>query len=124
MAQFLFIDESGQDHHESPYEVLAGIAIEDGNLWNLINEVQEAELRCFGRRYAHPGVREIKAKRLLKRKVFRQAGLASEFSIEERTRLSKQCLDAGQSANVPMQAALAQAKLAFVAEVFEICARF
>jgi hypothetical protein len=124
MAQFLFIDESGQDHHESPYEVLAGVAIEDGNLWNLINEVQDAELRCFGRRYAQHGVREIKAKKLLKRKVFRQANLAPEFSIEERTQLSKQCLDAGQAANVQMQAALAQAKLAFVGEVFDICTRF
>lgn len=30
MAYFLFIDESGQDHKSSPYEVLAGIAIEWG----------------------------------------------------------------------------------------------
>jgi uncharacterized protein DUF3800 len=29
MAWFLFIDESGQDHREAPYEVLAGVAIED-----------------------------------------------------------------------------------------------
>ena len=29
MAYFLFIDESGQDHRDSPYEVLAGVAIED-----------------------------------------------------------------------------------------------
>jgi len=29
MAWFLFIDESGQDHGASPYEVLAGIAISD-----------------------------------------------------------------------------------------------
>jgi len=36
MAFFLFIDESGQDHHDSPYEVLAGIAIEDKYLWSFI----------------------------------------------------------------------------------------
>jgi len=32
----LFVDESG--HHESgtPYEVLAGVAISEDNLWNLV----------------------------------------------------------------------------------------
>ena len=29
MAFFLFIDESGQDRRNSPYEVLAGVAVED-----------------------------------------------------------------------------------------------
>jgi hypothetical protein len=29
MAFFMFIDESGQDQRESPYEVLAGVVIED-----------------------------------------------------------------------------------------------
>jgi len=43
MAFFLFIDESGQDHHDSPYEVLAGIAIDDKNLWNFIRSAQELE---------------------------------------------------------------------------------
>jgi Protein of unknown function (DUF3800) len=46
MAYFLFIDESGQDHHDSPYEVLAGIAIDDKNLWNFIRSVQELEINC------------------------------------------------------------------------------
>ena len=44
MSYFLFVDESGQDHHDSPYEVLAGVAIEDRVLWPLIASVQQAEL--------------------------------------------------------------------------------
>ena len=32
MAYFLFVDESGQDHRESPCEVLAGVAVEDRDL--------------------------------------------------------------------------------------------
>lgn len=52
MAYFLFIDESGQDHKDSPYEVLAGVAVEDRDLWNLIQSIQAAEIRHFGMRYS------------------------------------------------------------------------
>jgi len=72
MAYLLFLDESGQDHCESPYEVLAGMAVEDRDLWNLVQAVQDAEVRCFGRRYS-AGRQELKGKKLLKRKTFRQA---------------------------------------------------
>ncbi len=34
MSYMLFIDESGRDLRESPYAVLAGIAVEDRDLWN------------------------------------------------------------------------------------------
>ena len=66
MGYFLFIDESGQDRRESPYEVLAGMAVEDRDLWNLIKAIQEADLRNFGVRYSH-GARELKGKKILKR---------------------------------------------------------
>lgn len=42
MSHILFIDESGQDRGKSSYEVLAGIAIKDLDLWNLICRVQDA----------------------------------------------------------------------------------
>lgn len=32
MSYLLFIDESGQDRRDSPYEVLAGISLEDRDL--------------------------------------------------------------------------------------------
>lgn len=72
MAYLLFIDESGQDQRESPYEVLAGIAVRDVDLWLLITQVAELELHHFGRRYSD-GRGELKAKKILKRKTFRQA---------------------------------------------------
>lgn len=68
MTYLLFVDESGHDGRESPYEVLAGIAIEDRDLWNLVKSLQDAQLRQFGTRYIAP-TREIKAKRFLKRDV-------------------------------------------------------
>lgn len=68
MAYLLFLDESGHDLKDSPYEVLAGVAVEDRDLWNLICAVQQSEETHFGQRYADVE-REMKAKRLLKRKV-------------------------------------------------------
>ena len=74
MAHFLFIDESGYDSGPSPYGVLGGVAIEDRDVWNLIQAMHEAELRQFGRRYS-AGRDELKAKKLISAQVFRQAGL-------------------------------------------------
>ena len=65
MAWFLFIDESGHDRVESPYEVLAGVAIQDRAVREVIAQLHEAETRSFGRRYSD-GVRELKGKVLLK----------------------------------------------------------
>ena len=48
MAWFLFIDESGHDG-KSPYEVLAGVAIQDRTVREVINNLE----RQF------PGVKEI-----------------------------------------------------------------
>ena len=36
MAWLLFLDESGHDRGASPYEVLAGIAIADRDIWKII----------------------------------------------------------------------------------------
>ena len=50
-----------KDQQASPYEVLAGVAVEDRDLWNLVLALQEAELRIFGGRYTS-GSREIRAR--------------------------------------------------------------
>lgn len=123
MAYFLFIDESGQDHRDSPYEVLAGVAVEDRDLWNLIQAIHNAEMRHFGIRYSH-GNRELKAKKILNKKTYRKAAQLPIFPEEEKKELAKKCLQAGDGAGKREITALAQAKLAYVEEVFEICARF
>lgn len=43
VAYLLFTDESGQDHQESPYEVLAGAAVHDSQLWDLVCDIQDEE---------------------------------------------------------------------------------
>lgn len=72
MSYFLFIDESGQDQKSSPYEVLAGVAVKDIELWNLIQRIHDLERELFGMRISE-GSLELKAKKLLKRKTFRLA---------------------------------------------------
>jgi hypothetical protein len=123
VAYFLFVDESGHDQQASPYEVLAGVAVEEHDFWNLVQAIQQAEVVHFGARYSH-GPRELKAKKLLKRKTFRLAQLEEPIAEEERTALAQECLEAGASATPRHLAALAQAKLAFVERVFDLCADF
>jgi len=123
MAYFLFIDESGQDHTASPYEVLAGIAVEDQDLWNLIVTIQHLEERVFMRRYSANSA-ELKGRKLLKRKVFRLAAQLPPIPAEERRQLAGACLESGRNARRREITALAQAKISYVNEVLDICARF
>ncbi|MBN2973483.1 DUF3800 domain-containing protein [Sphingomonas floccifaciens] len=50
MSWSFFIDESGQDQRHSPYEVLAGIAVEDRKVWPLIRDLSDAQQHIFGMR--------------------------------------------------------------------------
>lgn len=123
MAYFLFIDESGHDHHESPYEVLAGVAIQDTELWKFIKDVHEIELHCFGRRYREDG-REIKAKKFLNKKTFRLANQLDPIDLLERTDLARAALDNGNAINKKRLTALAQAKLSYVKQLFQLCQQY
>ncbi|MBI4700964.1 MAG: DUF3800 domain-containing protein [Deltaproteobacteria bacterium] len=131
MAFFLFVDESGQDRRASPYEVLAGVAIEDSRLWSLITAIHAAEDDFFGERISGVDM-EFKAKKLLKSKTFRLAAQQASIPAEERRALAQACLVEGRAASregrqaVVTKArltALAQAKLSFVERVLELCAQ-
>jgi hypothetical protein len=130
MAYFLFLDESGQDHHESPYEVLGGLAVEDSRIWSLITALRNAEVEFFGQRITH-GELELKGKKLLKRKTFRLAGQMGPIPERDRSQLAHDALEEGRAAKTEGRrsrhtrsqlTALAQAKLAFCGKVFELCA--
>jgi hypothetical protein len=124
LAHFLFVDESGFDAGESPYGVLAGIGVEDRDLWSLVKDIRVAELSHFGGVQYSGGERELKAKKLLKRKVFRQATALDPFPPEQRAVLARECLEQGDRAGARQITALAQAKIAYVLELMDICARF
>ncbi len=123
MAWFLFIDESGHDRVASPYEVLAGVAIQDRALREVISRLHDSEISSFGRRYSE-GRRELKGSVLLKRKVFRHRDLNAELDPADVPTLAQAALDDGARADVPKLKALALAKLHYVASVFDTCARF
>lgn len=132
MSFLLFMDESGHDLKESPYEVLAGICVEDRDLWNFICHVQDAETRFFGQRVT-PGELELKGKELLKRKTFRLAAQMPPFALEQRKELARACLVKGAAAKGgagPSGAtraeltALGQAKIAFVEHILELCGQY
>ena len=123
MAWFLFIDEIGHDRLASPYEVLAGVAIRDQVLRELIARLHDAEVASFGRRYSD-GHRELKGAVLLKRKVFRHGALSAELDLADLPSLARAALDDGARANARMLKSLALAKLDYFATLFDTCAQF
>jgi hypothetical protein len=122
MAYLMFMDESGSDHQESPYEVLAGLAVEDCSAWSLINAIQKAEGELFDRRIS-AGVSELKGKELLKRKTFRLAGQMPPIDEAERRHLAAALFDRKAAVTKKQLTAFGQAKLVFVGRVLELCAQ-
>ncbi len=130
MSYFLFLDESGQDRREAPYEVLAGVSVQDTELWNLIQRIHSLEHDLFGMRITE-GHMELKGKKLLKKKTFRHAGQLEPLQPSERTNLAASCLRKGQSDDASVRqsvskrelTALGQAKIDFVSQILEVCSQ-
>ena len=121
MSWALFIDESGQDQRHSPYEVLAGVAVEDRNLWPLIRNLSDAQQMLFGTRLFEVYGKEAKAQKLLKTKVFKHAAQMPPIEPRERTRLALQILEDGSNPTKAQLTALAQAKIAYCEKALSLC---
>ena len=128
----LFIDESGHDHVATPYEVLAGVAVAEADLWNLIEAVRAEELRLFGLSLREAGA-EIKGVKSLKKKTFRLAAEGAAIPASERRDLVRALLIEGHlAASEQRQAhvtsrqlvAYGQARLDFVRSLFQLMGRF
>ncbi len=128
----LFIDESGHDHGEAPYEILAGVAVSERDLWNLIQAIRNAELQFFGIHMAEVDI-EFKGKKLLKNKVFRHARQMAPLEQNRRLDLARQFLLKGYEEShgkppVPRTkdefAAYGQAAKAFVMRVLQLAASY
>lgn len=128
----LFVDESGTDRREAPYEVLAGVAVRERDLWNLIRAVRAAERDHFGTTLSTLGI-EFKGKKLLKRKTFRLAAQSDPLPPDHRRILAYEFLQKGrrEAAGGPIEprlrdefTAYGQAVLSFVEQVYELCAAF
>src|SRR5580700_5648945 len=93
----LFVDESGHDRSGTPCEVLAGIAVAEDNLWNMVRAVRSAERDHFGGYLRDVYGNEVKAKRLLKRKRFREAQRELEIDAPDCLRLANSLLTKGKA---------------------------
>jgi hypothetical protein len=100
--------------------VLAGAAVHDRVLWQLVCAVEDAQQKIFGLVLAQRGL-EIEARMLLKTKVFRQLSWAPPLEVGKRSRMAARALTDGANAAREELAALAQAKLAFARELLTIC---
>lgn len=123
MSWALFVDESGQDQRDSPYEVLAGVAVEDRQIWPLIRQISDSQNAHFGMRLFEAYGKEAKAKELLKRKTFRHASQMEPIEPAERTRLAKGLLEDGANPTREKLTALAQAKIAYCTHVLDLVRR-
>jgi len=72
LSYLFFIDESGHDHKNTPYEVRGGIVLHAKRLWGFIQQFQDLEEACFGTQLSNFGV-ELKGSRILEKKRFRCA---------------------------------------------------
>lgn len=120
MTVFLFVDESGSDHQQSPYEVLTGIAINDRNLWVLIQEIKAIERRLFGEFYSAKKI-ELKAKKLLKAKTYRLANQMPPIDSDDLPTLAQECLINGEKATRLQLTALSQAKIMYASQSIQAC---
>jgi hypothetical protein len=127
-----FVDESGQDRGEAPYEVLAGVAIHERELWNLLQAIRAAERDVFGVRLSEIGV-EFKGRKLLKLKTFRHAQQTAPIPADKRCALCADFLFKGrrEALGGPVEprhkaefAAYGQAVLDFVGRVYDLCAMY
>ena len=70
----LFLDESGTNHKNVPYEIVGGVAIRERDLWNDVQAISDAQQRCFGGVIHDVAPRwELKGSTLLARDKFAKA---------------------------------------------------
>jgi hypothetical protein len=121
MSWLLFLDESGHDHRNCPYEVRGGIAIHASALWLLVQRLQTAELSAFGahlREYA----KEFKGSKLLDKDRFKWAKQADQMPDSARRKHARGFLTKGLEKKAPTRdefTGYGQANIQMARSVFE-----
>lgn len=100
MAWLLFLDESGHDHKQMPYEVRGGVALQDVQLWPFTRAVQQLEQVAFGCSL-HEFQKELKGSTLLDRKRFKFANQAAPMPAAERQKHCRAFLTKGLQKATP-----------------------
>lgn len=100
MSWLLFMDESGHDHKNLPYEVRGGIALHAGKVWPFVQAIQRLELDAFGG-YLHQYRKELKGHKLLDKDRFKWAVQAPAMEAEERRKHCRGFLTKGLEKKAP-----------------------
>ncbi len=72
MSYLLFLDESGHDHRNMPYEVHGGVALHASQIWSFVQGMRALEQETYGG-YLHTYGTEIKGQKLLDKDRFKWA---------------------------------------------------
>jgi hypothetical protein len=83
MSWLLFMDESGHDHKQMPYEVRGGVAIHASKLWPFVQAMRRLEREAFGVELATYR-KELKGSKLLDKRHLKWAGQGPAFAAEVR----------------------------------------
>ena len=100
MSWLLFLDESGHDHKQMPFEVRGGVALQDSQLWPFVQSMHRLELECFGA-HVHQYKKEIKGSSLLDTKRFRFAQQAAPMEPDARRKHCRGFLTKGLEHKTP-----------------------
>lgn len=121
MSWLLFLDESGHDHRNMPYEVRGGIALHAGKLWPFVLDIQRRELEAYGTALAQFRT-EIKGSKLLDKDRYKWAAQAGAMAAEERRKHCRGFLTKGLEKKTPTRdefTAYGQASLEMARGVFQ-----
>ena len=94
MSWLLFLDESGHDHKQMPYEVRGGVALQDCQLWPFALAMQGLEQDAFGCSLAEYQ-KELKGSTLLDKKRFKFANQAASMATAARQKHCRAFLTKG-----------------------------
>lgn len=100
MSWLLFLDESGHDHKQMPYEVRGGIALHARQLWPFVQSVNDLEYATFGARLADYN-KEFKGSTLVDNKRLRWATRRPWMHEAEIRKFAKRFLDCGANKQQP-----------------------
>lgn len=100
MSWLLFMDESGHDHKQMPYEVRGGIAMHASELWSFVQGARRLELDCFGCELAQ-FKKELKGSTLLDKKRFKFAFQDDSIPNEQRRKLCRSLFAKGLEKKSP-----------------------
>jgi len=122
MSWLLFLDESGHDHKQMPYEVRGGIALHASELWAFVQDMHRLELASFGTEL-HQFKKELKGCKLLDKDRFKWASQGPPLADEARRKHSRGFLTKGLERKSPTRdefTAYGQACLEMARGIFQL----